>query len=129
MKRATKRKMELLREWIDQRNEIELQTEEDLREKYPQLKEVTLNDYSVNVKTEKHGMYISQYSINEFVNGAEPKMICDGENSFPESVDEYLEMKQKLEDDKFQCLKASHDVANIWLKEAIEAYKESLKAS
>lgn len=83
--------------------EIRKELEEFIINKYPKVESVYFGAYYIEITTQKHIMRMNEFSDLSTV---KPDFICSGTTEMPKDIEEFLKMKEYVENDFYQCYSA-----------------------
>lgn len=102
-------KMEEYRRVANNKDSIDLMLNELLKEKFPSVVSSWFSDTVIEITTEKHTMRKSRWGTPP----EEPEFVCD-KPKIPETIEEFQELKEFLDNDKQQCLDAFNWLDSIY---------------
>ena len=94
-----------------------LNIEEEMRRTY-ELTNIWFDDCSVDVRTENYSVRYSRWSHDDMkckTSPKEPSFTCSASKDIPDTVEEFIEIKKKMDDEKEKCKQVGHKIALFWL--------------
>ena len=114
----------VMQNYLRERDDLQKNLVSSLKNIHPELEEVSISETSLSVKTKKHSLYVSLWSDDvSMYFKPEPTMSCDGKMELPDTVEEFKQMKQYMEDDKNSCIGAYKKLFPIFLPETYNKLK------
>lgn len=86
---------------LRQQSKTEIDLAEALKTKFPNIESISISAYSIYIYTEKHSVNVRLGKSDMTIN-----MTCDGK--MPETVEEFIEAKKYMEEDKAQAMTAMY---------------------